>query len=112
LGETKKKLAFELSQLKVKLANKVVELNTERQRCHTSKRALHAQVIEAEQRRDDVVDTLRESSKKSNRLEKECEGILSSYMICFLLSFTSLFFICLTFSNWLDQPSVEISKSS
>jgi uncharacterized coiled-coil DUF342 family protein len=112
LGETKKKLSFELSQLKVKLANKVVELDIERQGRQTSERALHAQVNEVEQRRDDVVATLRESSEKSDMLKKECEGILSSYMICFLLSFTSLFFICLTFSNWLDQPSVEISKSS
>jgi hypothetical protein len=55
---------------------------------------------------------LRESCGKSDRLEKECEGISSSYMICFLLSFISLFFICLTFSNYLDQPSVEISRSS
>jgi hypothetical protein len=55
--------------------------------------------------------TLRESSKKSDSL-KECEGILSSYMLCFLLSLISLFFICLIFSNCLDQPSVEISRSS
>jgi hypothetical protein len=57
------------------------------------------------------MDALRESSRKSDSL-KECEGILSSYMICFLSSFISLFFICLTFSNYLDQPSIEISISS
>jgi hypothetical protein len=55
--------------------------------------------------------TLRESSGKSDKLEKECEGILSSYMFYFLLSLTSLFFICLIFSNCLDQPSIEISRS-
>jgi hypothetical protein len=33
-------------------------------------------------------------------------------LLCFLLSLISLFFICLIFSNYLDQPSVEISKSS
>jgi hypothetical protein len=55
---------------------------------------------------------LQESSRKSDRLEKECEGIPSSYILYFLLSLISLFFICLTFSNCLDQPSVEISRSS
>jgi hypothetical protein len=58
------------------------------------------------------MDALRESSEKSNSLKKECEGIMSSYMICFLLSLISLFFICLIFSNCLDQPSIEISRSS
>jgi hypothetical protein len=89
-----------------------VELDTKRQGRQTLERALHAQVIEVEQRRDDAMAALRESSEKSDGLEKECEGILSSYMICFLLSFISLFFICLTFSNCLDQPSIEISRSS
>jgi hypothetical protein len=66
LGETKKKLAFELSQLKAELASKEVELDTERQGHQTSERALRAQVIKVEQRRDDAMATLRESSIKSN----------------------------------------------
>jgi hypothetical protein len=101
-GETEKKLAFELSQLKAKLASKEVELDTERQGRQTSERALRAQVIEAEQRRVDAMAVLQELTGKSGGLKKECEGISSSYMICFLLSFTSLFFICLTFFNCLD----------
>jgi hypothetical protein len=44
---------------------------------------------------------LRELSRKSDSL-KECEGIPSSYMLCFLLSLISVFFICLIFSNCLD----------
>jgi hypothetical protein len=64
--------------------------------------ALYAQVIEAEQRRDNAMATLQESSGKSDRLKKECEGILSPYMLYFLLSLISLFFIFLTFSNCLD----------
>jgi hypothetical protein len=66
LGETKKKLAFELSQLKAELASKEVELDTERQGHQTSERALRAQVIEVEQRRDDAMAALRESSRKSD----------------------------------------------
>jgi hypothetical protein len=112
LDETKKKLAFELSQLKAELASKEAELDTECQGRQTSERALRTQVIEVEQRRDEVMAVLRESSGKSDRLMKECEGIPSSYIICFLLSFISLFFICLTFSNCLDQPFIEISRSS
>jgi hypothetical protein len=55
---------------------------------------------------------LQELSRKSNMLEKKCEGIPSSYMLYFLLFLISLFFICLTFSYCLDQPSVEINRSS
>jgi hypothetical protein len=95
----------------VELASKEIELDTERQGHQTLERALRAQVIGAKQRRDDAMDTLHESSGKSNRLEKECEGISSSYMIYFVLSFIFLFFICLTFSNCLDQSSIEISSS-
>jgi hypothetical protein len=89
-----------------------VELDAECQGHQTSEMVLRMQVIEAKQRRDNAMVALQESSEKSDRLEKECEGILSSYILYFLLSLISLFFICLTFSNCLDQPSVEISKSS
>jgi hypothetical protein len=112
LGETEKKLAFKLNQLKAELARKEVELYTARQGRQTLERTLRAQVMEAEQRRDDAMAALRESSGKSDGLEKECEGIPSSYMICGLLSFIFLFFICLTFSNCLDQHFIEISRSS
>jgi hypothetical protein len=86
-------------------------LDTKRQGRQSSERALRAQVIEAEQRRDDAMATLQELSRKFDSLKKECEGIPSSYKLCFLFSLISLFFICLIFSNCLDQPSVEISRS-
>jgi hypothetical protein len=59
----------------VELASKEVELDTKRQGRQTSKRALCAQVIEAEQSKDDAMATLRESSGRSNSLKKGCEGI-------------------------------------
>jgi hypothetical protein len=102
LGETEKKLAFELSQLKAELANKEVELDIEHQGRQTSEMALRAQIIEVGQRRDDAMAILQELSRKSNMLEKECEGITSSYMLCFLLSLIFLFFIYLTFSYCFD----------
>jgi hypothetical protein len=58
LGETEKKVAFKLSQLKAELASKKVELDSERQGHQTSEMALCAQVIEAEQRRDDALAAL------------------------------------------------------
>jgi hypothetical protein len=83
LGETEKKLSFELSQLKAQLASKEVELDYERQGRQDSERALHAQIIEAEQRRDEAMAALQESSKKCEGL-KECEGTPSSF--CFFAS--------------------------
>jgi hypothetical protein len=59
----------------VELASKEVELDTKRQGRQTSKRALRAQVIEAEQRKDDAMATLQESFGRSNSLKKGCEGI-------------------------------------
>jgi hypothetical protein len=58
LGETEKKVAFKLTQLKVELSSKKVELDSKRQGRQTSEMALRAQVIEAEQRRDDALATL------------------------------------------------------
>jgi hypothetical protein len=77
-GETKKKLTFELSQLKAYLASKEVELDSERQGRQDYERALRVQIIEAEQRRDEAMAALRESSGKCEGL-KECEGTLSSF---------------------------------
>jgi hypothetical protein len=80
-NETEKKLSFELSQLRVQLASKEVELDSKRQGHQDSERVLHAQIIEAEQRRDEVVAALQESSSK-------CEGLknLSFFLfLCFFL---------------------------
>jgi hypothetical protein len=86
LGETEKKLSFELSQLKAQLASKEMELDSERQGCQDSERVLHAQIIEAEQRRDEAMAALRDSSRKCEGLKKECEGTPSSFCL-----FASLF---------------------
>jgi tRNA(Met) C34 N-acetyltransferase TmcA len=89
-GETEKKLSFELSQLMAQLASKELELDSERQGHQNSERALCAQVIEAEQWRDEAMTALRESSGKSKGLKKECEDILSSYALFPFISFISV----------------------
>jgi hypothetical protein len=61
------------------LASKEVELDSERQGRQDSERALRVQIIEAEQRRDEAMAALRESSGKCEGLKKECEGTLSSF---------------------------------
>jgi hypothetical protein len=48
LGETEKNLAFEVSQLKVELASKDVELDAERQGRQTFEEVLRAQIGESE----------------------------------------------------------------
>jgi hypothetical protein len=75
-----------LSQLKVQLASKEVELDFEHQGRQDSERAIRAQVIEAEQRRDKAIATLWESSGKSKGLKK-CEGIPSSYALFSFISY-------------------------
>jgi hypothetical protein len=67
------------------LASKEVELDSERQGHLDSERVLRMQIIEAEQRRDEAMAALRDSSRKCEGL-KECEGTLSFF--CF---FASLF---------------------
>jgi hypothetical protein len=67
------------------LASKEVELDSEHQGRQDSKRALHAQIIEAEQRRDKAIAALWESSRKCEGL-KECEGI-PSFFVSLLLHF-------------------------
>jgi hypothetical protein len=74
-------LSFELSQLKVQLASKKVELDSERQGRQDSEMVLHAQIIKAEQRRDEAMAVLRDSSRKCEGLKKECEGTPSSFCL-------------------------------
>jgi hypothetical protein len=79
-------LSFELSQLKAQLASKEVELDSERQGCQDSERVLHAQIIEAEQRTDEAMAALWDSSRKCEGLKKECEGTPSYFLfICFFI---------------------------
>jgi hypothetical protein len=69
----------------VQLASKEVELDSERQGRQDSERVLRTQIIEVEQRRDEAVATLQESSGKCEGLKKECEGTLSFLFLCFFL---------------------------
>jgi hypothetical protein len=79
-------LSFELSQLKAQLASKDVELDSEHQGHQDSERAFRTQIIEAEQRRDEAMAALQESSGKCEGL-KECEGTSSSFLfLCFFIS--------------------------
>jgi predicted nucleic acid-binding Zn-ribbon protein len=55
LTETEKKLSSEISALKTKLDPCRAEIEAERQTHQREERALRAQVIEAEERRDVVV---------------------------------------------------------
>jgi hypothetical protein len=68
-----------LSQLKAQLASKEVELDYERQRRQDSESVLRAQIIEVEQRRDETMVALQDSSGK-------CKGTSSSFCL-----FASLF---------------------
>jgi hypothetical protein len=74
------------------LASKELELDSERQGHQNSERALCTQVIEAEQRRDEAMTALRESSGKSKGL-KECEGMPSSYGLFPFISFFSVLYL-------------------
>jgi hypothetical protein len=76
-----------LSQLKAQLASKEVELDYERQGHQDSERVLRAEIIEAEQRWDEAIATLQDSSGKCEGLKKECEGTPSSFLfLCFFIS--------------------------
>jgi hypothetical protein len=84
-GEVERKLVFEVNQLKLELACKQVELELECQGRRTSEEALHAQIGESEQRKEDALATLKEASGKSDDYKRECEGIPSTF--CVLPSF-------------------------
>jgi hypothetical protein len=66
------------------------EMEVEHQTHQREEKALRAQVIEAEERRDVVVQ---EALKRVENMKKECDGILSSFILCslFFLIFCSLF---------------------
>jgi hypothetical protein len=66
------------------------EMEVECQTHQREKKALRAQVIKVEERRDVVVQ---EALKKVEAMKKECDDILSSFILCslFFLIFCSLF---------------------
>jgi hypothetical protein len=87
LGEVERKLVFEVNQLKVELACKQVKLESKRQGPRTSEEALHAQIDESEQRKEDALAALKEASGKSDDYKRECEGILSTFCVLPLFLF-------------------------
>jgi hypothetical protein len=99
-------LFSEISALKTELDLCHAEMEAERQTHQREERALHAQVIEAEERRDVVVQ---EALKMVEAVKKECDGISSSFMLCSLFF---IFFICLIFFYCLDHPFEKISRRS
>jgi hypothetical protein len=71
-------LTFEISALKTDLDLCWAKMETERQKHRREAKALRAQVIEAEERRNVVVQ---EALKKVKAMKKECDGILSSFIL-------------------------------
>jgi hypothetical protein len=65
-------------------------LDSERQGHQDSERVLRVQIIEAEQRWDEAIATLPDSSRKCEGL-KECEGTPSSFLfLCFFIFYNSV----------------------
>jgi hypothetical protein len=83
-------LSSEISALKTEIDLCWVEMEVEHQTHQREEKALRAQVIKAEERRDAVVH---EALKKVEAMKKECDGIPSSFILCslFFLIFCSLF---------------------
>jgi hypothetical protein len=65
------------------------EMEIERQTHQREEKALRAQVIETEERRNVAVQ---EALKKVEAMKKECDVILSSFIPCSLFSFISCSF--------------------
>jgi acyl-CoA thioesterase len=86
-GEIEKKLAFEVSNLKMELVLCQAKLESERHDRQTVEQALHAQVIATGKRKDDAMSAVQEASEKAEILKKECDGNLGSFVLnCFLTS--------------------------
>ena len=85
-SKTEKKLSSEVSALKTKLDLCRAEMETERQTHQKEEKALRAQVVKAEGRRDAAVQ---EAFKNAEAMKKECNGIAGSF--CFLLYLNSPF---------------------
>jgi hypothetical protein len=69
-GEIEKKLAFEVSNLKVELVIHRAKLEPERHDHQTVEQALHAQVIEVGKRKDEAMAAIQEASEKAEMLKK------------------------------------------
>ena len=79
-------MSSEVSALKTELDLCRAEMETERQTHQGEEQALHARVVEAEERRDAAVQ---EALKNVEAMKNECNGIASSF--CFLLYSNFLF---------------------
>ena len=62
-------------------------METERQTHQREEQALHAQVVEAEERRDAAVQ---EALKNVEAMKKECNGIAGSFLFSFVFKFPFL----------------------
>jgi hypothetical protein len=65
-------------------------MEIEHQTHRREEKALHAQVIEAEERRNAAV---REALEKVEAMKKECDGILNYFIPCSLFFFISYSFL-------------------
>jgi hypothetical protein len=82
-------LTSEISVLKIDLDICRAEMEIERQAHQREEKALRAQVIEAEERRNAVVQEILE---KVEAMKKECDGIPSSLIPCSVIFFISCSF--------------------
>ena len=87
-------MSSEVSALKTELDLCRAEMETERQTNQKEEKALHAQVVEAEERRDVAVQ---EALKNVEAMKKECNGIAGSFSFPFVFKFPFLLtcFCCL-----------------
>jgi hypothetical protein len=74
-GEVEKKLVSEVDPLKAELASRQVELDSERQGCQITEKALRAQIGDSEQRKDDTLAALKEAFERYDSFKRDCEGI-------------------------------------
>ena len=100
LSKTEKKLSSKVSALKIELDLCRAEMETERQMHQKEEKALRAWVVEAEERRDAVVQ---EASKNVEAMKKECNGIACSFLFPFVFKFR--FVLTCFFGAWSSSPS-------
>jgi hypothetical protein len=80
-------------------------MEIEHQTHQREENALRAQVIEAEEQRKAAVQ---DALEKVEAMKKECDGIPSSFVFCYLFLLLAPF--CLIFLYYLVQPFEKTSK--
>ena len=99
-SEIDKKLSSEVSALKIELDLCRAEMETERLTHQREEQALRARVVEAEERRDAVVQ---EALKNVEAMKKECNGIAGSFFVSFCIQISLS--VDLFFGAWSSSPS-------